>query len=633
MLKYLVPFTIAALVSLVLTPLARRLAFRIGAVDLPGDRKVHKQPVPRIGGLAVFGAVLITALSLFFGDLWREFFGAELRSAQWFYALVGGVLIVSVGALDDIRPLGLKIKLAAEVVVALMLIAAGFTIASVRVPFLDQVLVLGYFSVPFTVLWFVGITNALNLIDGLDGLASGVALIACLTITAIGIMTGHVAEAMLSVILAGAVLGFLRYNFHPASIFLGDSGSLFLGFALAALSISGSLKGATVLTILVPMLALGLPIFDTLLTVLRRVIRGIGERRLGNGTKVLSAVFLPDKDHIHHRLLKMGLRHQHAVLVLYAVCFALAAVSLASVVLQDVNTGLLVAAVALATFVGVGKLGYRELALFKSGTLLSLYDLPVVDRQIFHVFFDMALVSASYVAALFLTFEWISYGHVRELLVTSGPAVVFVHAIVFYALRLYKRAWRYGGPRDALLVAGAVSLGVLASAFAVSLSCPGLLPWRTFVVLFLAEMVLCQGLRFSFRILEDLKTREPETGRKTIIYGAGGRGAQALRELLQNEALGLIPVGFVDDDKRKRGQYVKGYPVLGSGDQLVELAEREGIEEIVGAIPSFPEERQERLRQIAKELGIRASLFEVRLRELDGDGAAKTGDGAGHPGP
>jgi UDP-GlcNAc:undecaprenyl-phosphate GlcNAc-1-phosphate transferase len=316
MLAHAVIFAVALFAGLVLTPVVIRTAVAWDMFDPPHeDRRVHTEPLPRIGGVAVFMAMgaglLVTALA--------SLVGFELLTGprSFFYGvLFGGGIIFATGLVDDVRGLRPGAKLVAQLVAAFVVYAYGFRVEVVGVGSTE--LVLGWLALPVTILWIVGVTNAFNLIDGLDGLATGIALVALVTTLVVSLALGNVEVSLLSVALLGALFGFLRYNFNPARIFLGDSGSLFVGFMLAVLSVYGSQKAATAILAVVPLFALAVPLLDTGLAILRRWLRGI-------------PISQADGRHIHHRLLALGLTHRNAVIVLYVSASVLAMLGLSLV--------------------------------------------------------------------------------------------------------------------------------------------------------------------------------------------------------------------------------------------------------------------------------------------------------------
>ena len=303
----------AALVAVISTPVVRSLAFRVGAVDVPRDtRRMHDHPIPRMGGLAIFFGFILSVL--IFLPL-----TSELRGM-----LLGGVIIVILGIFDDIFALPALPKLLVQIGAALIAVLEGNRIEFLSNPNIfssSPYWELGWLSVPITVLWIVAITNSVNLIDGLDGLACGVSTISSMTLLVIALIVAEPDVAILMAALSGACIGFLPYNLNPAKIFMGDTGSTFLGFILAAVSIQGLFKFYAIISFAVPFLMLGLPIFDTCFAILRRVSHG-------------QSPMQPDRGHIHHRLIDMGFTQKQAVAVLYIIS---AILGLSAVVLTTIG--------------------------------------------------------------------------------------------------------------------------------------------------------------------------------------------------------------------------------------------------------------------------------------------------------
>ncbi len=294
---------ICFLASLSLTPLVKQFAIKIGATDEPNNRKVHKVKMPRLGGLAIYLAFILGMLIL------------RPESSYTWSIIIGSFIMVMTGILDDIFTLSAKVKLLAQIVSAIVIVAGGIQVEFINLPF-NGVLYLHWFSIPLTILWIIGITNAINLIDGLDGLAAGVSTIVLLTIAGLAIAQGQIFVFMVSAILIGSTVGFLPYNFNPAKIFMGDTGAYFLGYIISILSLLG-FKNVTLFSLVVPVVILAVPISDTLFAIIRRVVN----------RKPLSA---PDKSHLHHCLLRFGFSHRETVLLIYGMSalFALAAIVL-----------------------------------------------------------------------------------------------------------------------------------------------------------------------------------------------------------------------------------------------------------------------------------------------------------------
>lgn len=327
------------LVALIATPLVILLANKTGAMDKPDARKVHKKPIPRIGGLAIYAGFTTSIIFMAIK------FGLDGEQVKETVGLVlSGSLIVALGLVDDYKNLPAKVKLLGQICAAAVLVLFfDVRIDFVTDPFGDYIY-LEWFAIPATMFWLVGLTNTVNLIDGLDGLAAGVAAIASFTIMLIALEQGFVLVAIMTAALAGSAVGFLKYNFNPAEIFMGDTGSMFLGFMLAGISVTGAVKSVATIALIVPIFALGLPILDTTFAIVRRLRGGV-------------PIFKPDKGHLHHRLLGVGFTQRQAVLLMYVISalFGLSAIALTAVSYQIAVLILFVVIVAI--FYGVKKLG------------------------------------------------------------------------------------------------------------------------------------------------------------------------------------------------------------------------------------------------------------------------------------
>ncbi len=292
-------FVIALLITLALVPLVRRKAIAAGYYDAPGERKIHKYPIPRLGGIAIWLGFMLAlgTISLFQKE-------PNLTTALP-GVLAGGAIVFILGLLDDLFNLSPYLKLVIQFVAALTAFGLGVQINTLDLPG-AQLLVLNALSLPVTVIWLVGLMNAMNFIDGIDGLAAGVTTLSALTLTVVAMFTNQPSSALLAALLAGSSLGFLVFNFHPAKIFMGDSGALFCGFVLACIAVTGVLK-TKVVVMLLPMFVLSVPILDITYSVFRRLLRGKNP-------------FLPDADHIHHQFLKAGVGQIKTVTYLYSLC-------------------------------------------------------------------------------------------------------------------------------------------------------------------------------------------------------------------------------------------------------------------------------------------------------------------------
>ncbi len=337
--NYMLAFIIAAFVAVLITPAVILLAAKTGAMDTPDARKVHKKPIPRIGGISIYAAFMTAMLSVMITTELESEVAFELTGL-----LLSGTLIFLLGIIDDYRNLPAKVKLLGQIIAASVLVFAfDVRIDFITDPFGDY-FYLEMLAIPATIFWIVGLTNTVNLIDGLDGLAAGVSVIAATTIFLVALQQDILLVAILTSSLAGAALGFLFYNFNPARIFMGDSGSMFLGFMLAGISVIGAVKCAATIALIVPILALGLPIMDTTFAIVRRYRGGV-------------PIFKPDKGHLHHRLLGLGFTQRQAVLLMYVIS---ALLGLSAVALTEVSPQfaiLIVILVIVSVLFGAKKIG------------------------------------------------------------------------------------------------------------------------------------------------------------------------------------------------------------------------------------------------------------------------------------
>ena len=338
----------SAFLAIIITPIVIKLASRIKAIDRPGVRTVHIRPVPRIGGVAIFlSSMILIVVVLFLNNLIGEAFrNMHLQLISLFCSVT---FIFLVGLVDDLKGLPARFKFLAELLAACLLCLMSVRISSIKIT--EQwTLQLGFLSYPITILWIVGITNAVNLSDGLDGLATGISAIACGVIVVFAVCSGNVIMAVIMLALLGSLSGFLFFNFNPAKIFMGDCGSLFLGFTIASSSVLCSMKSSALVGIALPVLALGIPIFDTLFSMLRRFL----ERR---------RMFAPDRRHFHHMLIDKGIKQRHVVVTIYLITLLFAGLGMFMMVTRDKNSIVIFACILiliLLLFSVVGSVRLRE---------------------------------------------------------------------------------------------------------------------------------------------------------------------------------------------------------------------------------------------------------------------------------
>lgn len=336
-MKNFILFFIAMIISFALTPLVKKLAVKLGIIDIPKDaRRVHNKPIPLIGGLAIYISFTVMLI------------GAGTFTKEKLALLIGGTIILIGGLLDDKYDLRPVQKLIFQISGALVLIFMGVEINLLTNPFTKYISFLNlerWLSIPVTLIWIVGVTNAFNLIDGLDGLSSGLALISSVSMLIVSMITGRDESVLLNSILSGAILGFLPYNFNPASIFLGDTGAQLLGFLLSSIAVIGAVKSATAITLAVPIIVLGVPIYDTAFAIIRRKI---------NGKPIMQA----DKGHIHHRLLAMGFSQKKVVIIMYIISGSLGLISILASTMSSKVSYIFMIIVIVILFLLAIKLGF-----------------------------------------------------------------------------------------------------------------------------------------------------------------------------------------------------------------------------------------------------------------------------------
>ncbi|MCJ7616494.1 MAG: undecaprenyl/decaprenyl-phosphate alpha-N-acetylglucosaminyl 1-phosphate transferase, partial [Desulfobacterales bacterium] len=335
-------FCISLALSLILTPLVTKLLGKYHLMDMPAERKVHESPIPRAGGIAICLAFYLPfALMMFYRT---NIFDLVFKDPRVIFIVLGSLVAFGLGLWDDIRRLRPRLKFTVQIVVALSAYVGGIRIEAIGLPGMPF-WHLGWLSLPATVFWILLVINAINFSDGLDGLAAGVSFFVCIILLILSVLGEEFLTALGLAALGGAILGFLRYNFNPATVFMGDCGSYFLGYMLASLSILGSLKTQAAVTILIPMIAMGIPLMDVIWSAARRFLSG---KRL----------FDPDDAHFHHKLLKLGLTQRKSVLILYAATIGMGAFAFFLVYARDERAALLLLLVGVALIFGILKLGY-----------------------------------------------------------------------------------------------------------------------------------------------------------------------------------------------------------------------------------------------------------------------------------
>ncbi len=626
-LKYVAAFAGALAVSLALTPLCREGARRLGMIDHPDARRINKTPTPRGGGLAVFLAFHV-ALGVLAVALGGEI--SKLFSLRWqMMFLLASSILVTVGLVDDKYGMRPTLKLGGQVLVASILFAAGVRVGGIVVafPFWLNYLV--------TVLWIVGVVNAFNLIDGMDGLATGLALIASVGLAGALLFTGESAETLPYLILAGACLGFLRYNFHPATVFLGDTGSMFLGLCLATLPLMTGSRKELLASVGVPLLALGVPLFDTLLAIWRRTVRALMPGVVTAAGKRVR-LMQPDKDHVHHRLLRDTMNQRTAAAILYGISASLVAVGLIGSLLKGRAPGLFLIAFIVAIFVVVRHL--ERVELWDTGRLLSPTRHTVRQGLIIplSIVADVLVLCGVWVLSRWLS--GLSLG--RACFLGNLPLFVVPSFVSLVVAKTYWRVWSRALVRDLAVLITAVLTGALLGLALAFLFEVDRLNLIRFTVLYGALGVIPLSAMRLWRdslsgMLQGLERRvllERPGTRRVLAYGGGLRFRSFLRELgLRSGHNDRVIVGLIDDDIHLKGRIVAGYTVLGGVDELGRVA-KEVRADLLIVTCLLDEAGLSRVASLARALGLELSVWVCEERPFAGPGGkadgAQASDGA-----
>ena len=562
-MKELIGFSASLALCLGLTPLVRNLALKFDCVAQPGKDRWHNMPTALLGGVALTTAYIIPSL----------FFLSDFPSL-WVF-LLGSMIIFSIGLYDDLYHLQPYSKLLGQIAVACFVIANGVLIGPSSTPI---------FSIFLTLVWIVGITNALNLLDNMDGLSAGIASIASFCLFIAGISSGNALMALMAACLCGATLGFLWFNFYPAKIFMGDSGSLFLGFTLATASITGSWEYASnlFLALLIPVMVLVVPIFDTTFVALVRFFNG-------------QAISQGGKDHTSHRLVAFGLPERTSVLLLYVISLFSGVLALVGLRYDPVyisifgiiiGMGLLYFGLFLSSIIAHGNRA-EELSKKSNGVVLDLF--LTEKKRIGEMLIDCIIIGVAFTMAFFIRFDGLPDFYVG-VIAQSLPILIPLKLGTFFYFGLYQGLWRYVGIQDLIFILKAVTLSSLLSVGVLTMAFR--FEGHSRAVFFIDWMVLLlsvSGVRVSIRLIKEyLSAWVRRSGKRLLIVGAGDAGEIALREINNNPNFGYLPLGFVDDDQEKVGRRIHGIPVLGTRSALSAVCDKLQIEEILVAIPSIP---------------------------------------------
>ncbi len=612
LILFFAPAFAAAVISYALTPSVGRLAIWLGALDQPGPRKIHQHPIPRLGGLAVLGAIASVAVATFWLSPWT---GWQLPGRLCLGIALGLLPIVAVSIRDDMKPLPPLPKFVAHLVGAAIVVGFGVSLNS-EVHMFGQTITIGWLAWPLSVLWLVGTTNAFNIVDGLDGLSAGLALISAFALCGVFVFANQSAMAGVALVLAGGLAGFLPYNMFPARMFFGDTGATAVGFCLGAFALRGGTTLSAGFATLLPMFVLGLPIAETMISMARRLLKRLGQKDAGG-------VFEPDSNHMHHRLLRLGIEHPHAVFILYGAGVFLAGSALASMFMTARESALFVVALLLTGFLGVRRLGYDEFAIIRTGVALRVYEAPVLNKSMFAVFVDVVIVATAVVVAVGLkTDDWNLTG-ARSAVLAMVAVLAPITVTVFWRMGLYRGSWRQAGAEDFARACGAVFVAALLGMTARMMLAPQEPGLSVFSIYALVSVVLVTGSRASYQILVASRWSAGNNGSPTLIYGAGRKGVTALRELAADLGASLRPVAFIDDDPAKEGRLVNGIPVVGSLRTIESAIRRFAAHAVIVASDTLSEQRFAELGEQCERLGVALLKLQVSFDNVAVDAPGK----------
>lgn len=586
---------IAFVLSLATTYAVRELATKMGFVAKPKADRWHKRSTALMGGVAIFLTTVV--LSLLLAPLTRENL----------VVLGSSTVLFVVGLIDDLLNVKPYQKLFGQVVGAAVVIFSGM-----QLQWTDSEIL----NIGITLFWLIGITNAINLLDNMDGLAAGISTIAAASLVAILLATNQTNVLPLVLIFIGALVGFLCFNFNPASIFMGDSGSLFIGFFLATsvlLSQVGGQSRSVVSVLAVPVLTLFIPIFDTTFVTILRKLWG---RKASQG----------GRDHTSHRLVALGLSERKAVLMLYA--FA-ASAGLIAVLVRDLRFDQSIALISIfivALTIGGVYLGqvkvYEEQDLEKALQQKVIFGFLIdvsYKRRVFEIFLDIFLITISYYLAYALLFETLEETGNWQIFLKSLPILVILKLFAFLFSGVYRGLWRYTSINDLFtFVRGTVIGSVLSVLALVLLYRFNSFSRAVFVLDAVLLLIALTGSRMAFRFFRQLlPSPKIENGRRVLIFGAGDGGELALREIQNNPDLNYTPVGFVDDDPHKKGKVIRGLRVLGGNGAIAKICRENDVQEILLSFKIIKSERLRELRHECENANVEIKRAAFSIEPLD----------------
>ncbi|MBN1882152.1 MAG: hypothetical protein JW885_08260 [Deltaproteobacteria bacterium] len=583
----LLSFIGALMVSWVGTRIVIFLAPRFGWIAEISRDRWHTQPTALMGGIAIYTAI-VTSILVFFILL------SDFNDRRVWGLLLGSTMIFILGLIDDRKYVSPLVKIIVQVAAAGVVVIFG-AFSEFFPPLI---------GIPLSIFWIIAITNAFNLIDNMDGLSSGIAAITSLCIMVLSLLMGWHETAVLAAVMVGAALGFLRYNFNPARIFMGDCGALLIGFYLAVITLIGTMTHMSnvIVVLVVPLLVMAVPILDTTFVTVMRTISG-------------RPFYQGGRDHTSHRMVIQGMSERRAVLYIYffslvfglfAVLFALPGVNLVPVAVLLIV--MVIFLFLLGLFLGRAEVGDARQRAARPGRDRAITDrISQRRRRLFEIVADSLNVIAAYILAYLIIGQWYIDPETAFRIGQSLPIFIFFQMVSFYFFGLYRRLPEFVSLSDVLLVVLAAALGTVVSSVVLFLF--------TFfqgysssvmIVYFLIVSFLVSARLTSLRWFKEYFTqqRARKELRRVLIFGAGDSGNAVLQEILNNRNLGLRPLCFLDDDPAKRGSMISGVKVRGDRKCMKAVIEERRIDEVIIAVRNLPDDVGEYIEQICGDMGV-----------------------------
>jgi len=579
MIKYLIPFFSSFILSVLITPFIIKLSHRYGLVAVPKENRWHKKPTALLGGVGIYLSFIIPALI---------FVPLNKLTIGIFFCITA---IFGLGLYDDLKEVKPYTKFVFQVVVTIIVILFGL-----KIKIIPHV----YIAIPLTVFWIVGITNALNILDNMDGLSCGITLVSSICIFIYAMQNNLHLVMMFSSVLSGTTLGFLIFNFNPAKIFMGDCGSLLLGFLLSTVTILGTWQEATNLlfVLIVPLFILVIPIFDTSLVTFYRKKHG---QFISEG----------GKDHSSHRLVFLGLSERRAVLILMGISlfFGILIVCLSSL---DFFTILILFSVLFVCLLFFG-IFLGGISVYADETRKSLqrkgliHSVILYKKQVLQIIVDIIVINIAYISAYLLKFEGIMSDDSMRLIETSLPIMILVKISIFSIFGLYKSEWRYIGIHDMIKVFKGVSLSTLLCIAIIFI----LYRFKgysraVFVNDYVLTLLMVGGVRVLIRVLKEYFSGiiDESNNLPILIMGAGDGGELLLREIRNNPEICYKPIGFIDDDITKKNRMIHGLKVLGTREDIPSVTKKNGIKKVIISILSEEKTELQSIYEICNDFNV-----------------------------